>query len=114
MALAVGRATRKSADLLGAAANAGDTDAQFALGLLYLLGRGVYKLLGEAFHLCGRAAEAGADQAATFRDMAAENLARDQIKQRMVEKASVEGMKEAERRQRFPKPQLVKSDGDAG
>ncbi len=40
MALAVGRATRKSAELLGAAADAGDTEAQFALGLLYLLGRG--------------------------------------------------------------------------
>ncbi len=114
MALAVGRATRKSAELLGAAADAGDTDAQFALGLLYLLGRGVDKNLGEAFQLFGCAAEAGDEQAAMFRDMAAENLARDQVKQRMIEEACVEGMNEAERRQRFPKPQLVKSDGDAG
>ncbi len=41
MALAVGRAMDKSAELLRGAAQAGDSEAQFALALLYLLGRGV-------------------------------------------------------------------------
>ena len=49
MALAVGRAMDKSAELMQGAAQAGDSEAQFALALLYLLGRGVEKNSGEAF-----------------------------------------------------------------
>lgn len=110
MALAVGRAMDKSAALLGAAAAAGDTEARFALGLLYMLGRGVKKNLGEAFKLFGLAADAGDAQAAEFRDKAAEELARDQAGKRLMKEATVAVMKDAKRRQRYPKPQIVKSD----
>ena len=76
MALAVGRAMDKSAELLRAAAEAGDSEAQFALALLNLLGRGVEQNAGEAFRLFGLASDAGDEQAASFRDLAAEQLAR--------------------------------------
>ncbi len=110
MALAVGRAMGKSAELLQAAAEAGDSEAQFALALLYLLGRGVEKNLGEAFRLFGLALDAGDKQAATFRDMAAEQLAREQINQQQMKDATVHVMKEAKRQQSYPKPRIVKSD----
>ncbi len=110
MTLAVGRAMGKSAELLGAAADAGDTEARFALGLLYMLGRGVEKNLGEAFKLFGLAADAGDEQAAVFRDMTAEELAREQINKRSMEEAAVVVMKEAKRQQSHPKPRIVKSD----
>ncbi len=110
MALAVGRAMDKSAELLRAAAQAGDSEAQFALALLYLLGRGVEQNSGEAFKLFGLALDAGDEQAATFRDMAAEQLAREQINQQQNKEAAVHVMKEAKRRQRYPKPRIVKSD----
>lgn len=110
MALAVGRAMDKSAELLRGAAQAGDAEAQFALALLYLLGRGVEQNLGEAFRLFGLALEAGDEQAATFRDMAAEQLAREQIKQQQMKEAVVHVATDAKRRQRFPKPRIVKSD----
>ncbi len=110
MALAVGRAMDKSAALLDAAAVAGDTEARFALGLLYMLGRGVEKNLGEAFKLFGLAADAGDEQAAVFRGMAAEELAREQAGKRLMKEATVAVMKEAKRRQRYPKPRIVKPD----
>lgn len=110
MALAVGRAMDKSAELLRGVAQAGDSEAQFALALLYLLGRGVEKNLGEAFRLFGLALDAGDEQAATFRDMAAEHLAREQINQQQMKDAAVHVMKEAKRRQRYPKPRIVKAD----
>ena len=110
MALAVGRAMNKSAALLQAAAEAGDAEAQFALALLYLLGRGVEKNLGEAFRLFGLAQAAGDEQAAAFRDMAAEQLAREQIHQQQLKDAAVHVMKDAKRKQTFPKPRIVKSD----
>ena len=104
MTLAVGRAMDKSAELLAAAADAGDAEARFALGLLYMLGRGVEKNLGEAFKLFGLAADAGDEQAAVFRGMAAEELAREQAGKRLMKEAT-----EAKRRQRYPKPRVVKS-----
>lgn len=110
MAVAVGRAMGKSAALLRAAAEAGDPEAQFALALLYLLGRGVEKDLGEAFRLFGLAQAAGDEQAAAFRDMAAEQLAREQIHQQKLKEAAVQVMTDAKRKQRFPKPRIVKSD----
>ncbi len=110
MALAVGRAMDKSAELLRSAAQAGDREAQFALALLYLLGRGVEKNLGEAFKLFGLALDAGDEQAATFRDMAAEQMAREQIDQQQMKDATVHVMKEAKRQQSYPKPRIVKSD----
>ncbi len=110
MALAVGRAMDKSAELLRAAAEAGDSEAQFALALLYLLGRGVEQNLGEAFRLFGLALDAGDEHAATFQDMAAEHLAREQIKQQQMKEAVVHVATDAKRRQRFPKPRIVKSD----
>jgi len=110
MALAVGRAMDKSASLLRVAAEAGDHEAQFALALLYLLGRGVEKDLGEAFRLFGLAHAAGDEQAAAFRDMAAEEMAREQIHQQQLKEAAVHIMKNAKRQQRFPKPRIVKSD----
>ena len=109
MILAVGRAMDKSAALLSAAADAGDTEARFALGLLYMLGRGVEKNLGEAFKLFGLAADAGDQQAAVFRGMVAEELAREQAGKRLMQEATVAVMKEAKRRQRYPKPRVVKS-----
>ncbi|MDP6474455.1 MAG: hypothetical protein QF894_06070 [Alphaproteobacteria bacterium] len=99
----------KSAELLRAAADEGDNEACFALGLLYLLGRGVEKNAGEAFRLFGIAVEAGDAQAAYFRDMAAEHLAHDEIKKRDSDAADA-AEKEAQRRQRFPKPKLVKKE----
>jgi localization factor PodJL len=110
VALAVGRAMNKSAALLRAAAEAGDTEAQFALALLYLLGRGVEKNLGEAFRWFGLAQAAGDAQAAAFRDMAAEQLAREQIHQQKLKDAAAHVMKDAKRKQKFPKPRIVKSD----
>ncbi len=110
MTRAVGRAMGKSAELLRAAADAGDAEAQFALGLLYLLGRGIEKNLGEAFKLFGLAAEAGDEQAAAFKDMAAEQMAREQVDRRKMKDAAVAVMTEAKRRQRFPKPKLVDTD----
>ena len=110
MALAVGRAMDKSAELLRGAAQTGDSEAQFALALLYLLGRGVEKNLGEAFRLFGLALDAGDEQAAAFRDMAAEQLAREQINQQQMKDATVHVMNEAKRRQRYPKPRIVKTD----
>ena len=110
MALAVGRAMDKSAELLRAAAEAGDSEAQFALALLNLLGRGVEKNPGEAFRLFGLASDAGDEQAASFRDLAAEQLAREQIDQQRLNDAAVHVMKEAKRQQRFPKPRIVEPD----
>ena len=110
MILAVGRAMDKSAALLSAAADGGDTEARFALGLLYMLGRGVEKNLGEAFKLFGLAADAGDQQAAVFRGMVAEELAREQAGKRLMKEATVAVMKEAKRRQRYPKPRVVKFD----
>ncbi len=110
MALAVGRAMNKSAELLGTAAKAGDSEAQFALALLYLLERGVEKNLGEAFKLFGLASDAGDKQAADFRDMVAEQLAREQINQQQMKDATAHVMTEAKRRQQFPKPRIVESD----
>ncbi len=99
----------KSAELLRGAAQTGDSEAQFALALLYLLGRGVEKNLGEAFRLFGLALDAGDKQAATFRDMAAEQLAREQINQQPMKEAAAHVMKEAKRRLRYPEPHIVKS-----
>ena len=99
----------KSAELLRSAADEGDNEAQFALGLLYLLGRGVEKNAGEAFKLFNIAVEAGDAQAAHFRDMAAEHLTHDEIKKRDSDAADA-AEKEAQRRQRFPKPKLVKKE----
>ena len=110
MALAVCRAFDKSAELLGTAAEAGDSEAQFALALLYLLGRGVDKNLGEAFELFELASDAGDKQAADFRDMVARQLAREQINQQEMNDATVHIMKEVKRQQQFPKPRLVESD----
>ncbi len=110
LANAVARAMDKSAELLRNAANDGDNEARFALGLLYLLGRGVEKNAGEAFKLFSQALDGGDAEAAHFRDMAAENLAREQIKERDTEDATRAAMKEAQRRQRFPKPRLVEPD----
>lgn len=110
MAHAVGRAMGKSAELLRAAADAGDDEARFALGLLYLLGRGVEKNLGEAFKLFGLAADAGDEEAAAFKEMAVEQMAREQVGRRQMEEAAALVMTEAKRRQRFPKPKLIEPD----
>ena len=110
MALAVTRAMAKSAALLHDAAKAGDSDAQFALGLLYLLGRGVEMNSGEAFRLFQLARDAGDDQAAAFLDMAAEQMAREHLHEQKLKEAAVHVMKEAKRRQSHPKPRIVKSD----
>ncbi len=104
------RAMGKSAELLGAAADAGDTEARFALGLIYMLGRGVEKNLGEAFRLFGLAADAGDEQAEVFRGMTAEKMAREEVSKHLMEEAGVAIVKEAKRKKRFPKPRIVKSD----
>ena len=100
----------KSAELLRAAADSGDNEARFALGLLYLLGRGVDKDAGEAFKLFTLAHDAGDAQASHFRDMAGEHLDQDEVKQRDTEDAANAALKEAQRRQRFPKLKLVEED----
>ena len=80
LANAVSRAMDKSAKLLRAAAADGDKEARFALGPLFLLGRGVDKNAGEAFKLFSQVLDAGDEQAAHFRDLAAESLALEQVK----------------------------------
>ncbi len=100
----------KSAELLSAAVKAGDNDARFALGLLYLLGRGVKKDVSKAMHLFSLAEEAGDRQAAHFRNMAAENLARGEDKKPGNGASARAAIKEAQRRRRFPKPKLVEKD----
>ena len=87
----------KSAELLRAAAAGGDNEARFALGLLYLLGRGVDKDAGEAFKLFTLARDAGDAQANHFRDMAAEHMAQDEVKKRDTE-ASASAARQAEER----------------
>ena len=100
----------KSAELLLAAVEDGDNEARFALGLLYLLGRGVEKDAGKAMYLFSLADEAGDTQAAHFRDMASKHLNQDEDKKRDSDKSARAAIKEAQRRQRFPKPKLVKND----
>lgn len=100
----------KSAELLRAAVEDGDNEARFALGLLYLLGRGVEKDAGKAMNLFSLADEAGDTQAAQFRDMAAEHLNQDEDKKRDSDESARAAIKEAQRRQRFPKPKLVKKE----
>ena len=102
----------KSAELLRAAAAGGDNEARFALGLLHLLGRGVDKDADEAFKLFTLACDAGDTQANHFRDMAAEHMAQDEVKKRGTEDSASAARKEAQRRQRFPKPKLVEKNED--
>ena len=110
MTQAVGRAMDKSAALLRTASDAGDTEARFALGLFYMLGRGVEKNLGEAIRLFGLAVDGGDELAGVFRGLAADQLAREQAGERLMKEATVAVMQDARRRQRFPKPHIVKSD----
>ena len=84
MALAVGGAMGKSAELWASAAQAGDGEAQFALALRHLLGRGVTKNSAEAFRLFGLALDSGDERAATFRDLAAQQMALEQISERQM------------------------------
>ena len=97
----------KSAALLDEAADGGDAEAQFALGLLNLLGRGVDRNLGEALKLFRLAAEQGDAQAEILKGVAAEQLAREQIASRDMEQAAAVAMKDAKRRRKFPKPRIV-------
>ncbi len=97
----------KSAALLDKAADGGDVEAQFALGLLNLLGRGVDRNLGEALKLFRLAAEQGDAQAEILKGVAAEQLAREQIATRDMQKAAAVAMKDAKRRRKFPKPRIV-------
>lgn len=99
----------KSAALLDEAADGGDVEAQFALGLLNLLGRGVDRNLGEALKLFRLAAEQGDAQAEILKGVAAEQLAREQIATRDMEQAAAVAMEDAMRRRKFPKPRIVKS-----
>ena len=110
MMRAVQRATGKSAALLRAAADAGDLEAKFALGLLYMLGRGLEKNLGEAFKLFNEAAAEGDEQALAFKNMAIEQLAHEERERRTLDDAAVVVMKDAKRRQKYPKPKLVNPD----
>ncbi|MHA1537538.1 MAG: SEL1-like repeat protein [Alphaproteobacteria bacterium] len=98
----------KSAALVEAAADAGDPEARFALGLFHLLGRGVDRNLPEALKLLRRAAEAGDKQAEIIKGMAAGELAREQIAAREGEETAT-ARKEARRRRKFPKPRIVKT-----
>jgi len=108
MAQAVVRAMDKSAALLDEAAEDGDAEAQFSLGLLYLLGRGVECNLGEALKLFRLAADQDDAQAEIFKGIAAERMAREQIANRDMEEAAAAAMKDAKRRRKFPKPRIVK------
>lgn len=94
------RAMDKSAALVEAAADGGDPEARFALGLFHLLGRGVDRNLPAALNLLRRAAEAGDEQAELLKGMAAEELAREQIARRDIKKAK--------RQRNFPKLRVVK------
>ena len=110
MAKAVGRAMAKSAALLRVAADAGDSEARFALGLLTLTGRGVERHPGEAYSLLNLAARDGDAQAAALRDVAAEQLAQAEADRRLLTDAAAHVMKNAVRQRRFPKPRLVEPD----
>ncbi len=110
MARGVARAMEKATALLQQAADSGDAEAQFALGLLYLIGRGVEQSPGEAFKLFGLAEKAGDKDAAVFREVAAEELARTSKVEQLRNEAALATMLDAKRRQLFPKPKLIKSD----
>jgi uncharacterized membrane protein len=77
---------------------------------MFLLGRGVEKNAGEAFQRFSAALDAGVADATTLRDMAAEQLAKEALVKREVDEAAEQALKEAMRRERFPKPRLVKTD----
>jgi uncharacterized protein len=108
LAQAVVRAMDKSATLLATAAEGGDVEAQFALGLLHLLGRGVDRNLGEALKLFRLAADQGDEQSEILKGIAAEQLAREHIATRDRQDAAVAAIKDAKRRRKFPKPRIVK------
>lgn len=110
MARGVARAMKKATSLLQKAADSGDAEAQFSLALLYLIGRGVEQNPGEAFKLFSLAEKAGDEDATAFRDIAAEELARQSRAENLRNEAVLATMMDAKRRQLFPKPRLVKSD----
>ena len=66
------RATEKSEALLRRAADAGDAEAIFALGVSYLLGCGVRTNFREALKLLDRAVYEGVKDALYFRALAEE------------------------------------------
>jgi len=106
---AIERAMDVAAALLSDAADGDDAGAQFAMGLCYLLGRGVDKNLGEALKLFRLAAGQGDAQAEILKGIAAEQLAREQIAERDMQEAATIAIKDAKRRRKFPKPRIVKS-----
>jgi hypothetical protein len=64
----------------------------------------------EAFELLDGAVEADIEDAAYFRDLAEDQLSREQAAERAGVEAAVAEMMDAKRRELFPKPKLVKSD----
>jgi len=110
MARGIARAMEKAAALLQVAADAGDTEAQFSLGLLYLTGRGVEQNLGEALKLFSLAQKSGDADAASFRVVVAEQLARERAAEQQRNEAYLATMMDAKRCQLFPKPKLVNTD----
>jgi TPR repeat protein len=110
VARAAARAMVKSSAVLEKAAAAGDAEAQFALGLHYLLGRGVETNVGKAFELLTLAAEAHVEDADYFKDIAAAELARLEGTERERGEAAVARLLEAKRRELFPKPVLIQTD----
>lgn len=104
------RASAKSVAVLREAARAGDAEAQFALGLLYLLGRGVDTDFGEAVRLLSFAVDAKIEDAEYFLDLAGEQLARQRAGNRVHAESIVSDLMDAKRRELFPKPRLVVRD----
>ena len=101
------RATEKSTALLKRAADGGDRDAAFALGVLLLLGRGIETDFREAQRMLNIAVEAGIEDAVHFRELAEEQLNRHESECFKQGEAAVEALLDAKRRELFPPLRLV-------
>jgi TPR repeat protein len=89
------------------AADRGDVDAAFALGVHYLLGRGVKTDFAQALSLLDRAADAGLEDAVYFRDLALEQLEREHANSNVAD--SIVTLMDAKRREFFPRPSLIEA-----
>ena len=104
------RAMEKSSDLLKRAADEGDCDAAFALGVSYLLGIGIETNFREALKLLDRASHAGVEDARYFRQLAEEQADREAAECFKKGEAAVEALLEEKRLELFPRPRIVVSN----
>lgn len=110
VALAAERAQSISVAVLKRAAYRGDMDAVFALGVHYLLGRGVQTDFTQALSLLDRAADADIEDAAYFRDLALDQLKHESAISPQDRADEVAALMEAKRSELFPALKLVDAE----